>query len=65
MKTMLSLFIGFAGFILLICETETLLAFVLSKIIAVIFLSIAYRLFKLADANGEIGKIKKLFNDEQ
>lgn len=59
--TIFSLLIGLAGFVLLICEAETIAALLLSKALAFGLMFIAYKLYKAADRNGELDKIKNLF----
>ncbi len=53
--------VGGIGFILLLCEAETIIALVLSKVVAIVFMAIAYKLYKAAEKNGSLDSLKRFF----
>ncbi len=65
MRTALSIFSSMAGIVLLMCETDSLTAFLISKAVAIVLLIIAAYCLAKADRHGELNNLKKHFDHEE
>ncbi len=65
MRTLLSLVTGMSGVVLLMCESESMTALILSKVVAIVLLVIAGRVLLSAAERGELDTLKRFFDNEE
>ena len=54
-----------SGVVLLMCESESMTALILSKVVAIVLLVIAGRVLLSAAERGELDTLKRFFDNEE